>query len=356
MWPDSDRWRSPACATWRRAASDRCSRVTGPRSRPCAAASRSRVTTGRRSCAAPVVAASPPRSVRCSCRRGRERLVLLAGLVLGRLVHETALGSFVADAALVPVTAITYGPAGALAGACVVLPMLVKRAARQRAPVGSQHAYVRAPSPLRQRPGRAMSGMNGPREPAGFTALLRRRAFRTLLVGQTISSLGDWMGTVALMALVLDQSGSSTAVGGILALRLLPGAIGGPLAARAASRWDRRRTMVTMDLAAAGMIALVPLVGQLWWIYIWAFSLEVGEPRVPPCARCVDPRPRRRRGPAARQRARARLVVRDHPAGRGVVRARRRVAGRRAARTRLRAGLLRRRRVVPRGRPRSSPA
>ena len=55
-------------------------------------------------------------------------LVLLAGLVLGRLVHETALGSFVADAALVPVTAITYGPAGALAGACVVLPMLVKRA------------------------------------------------------------------------------------------------------------------------------------------------------------------------------------------------------------------------------------
>ena len=55
-------------------------------------------------------------------------VVLLAGLVLGRLVHETALGSFVADAALVPVTAITYGPAGALAGACVVLPMLVKRA------------------------------------------------------------------------------------------------------------------------------------------------------------------------------------------------------------------------------------
>ena len=117
--------------------------------------------------------------------------------------------------------------------------------------------------------------MNSPREPAGFTALLRRRPFRTLLVGQTISSLGDWMGTVALMALVLDQSGSSTAVGGILALRLLPGAIGGPLAARAASRWDRRRTMVAMDLTRAGMVALVPLVEQLWWIYIWAFSLEV---------------------------------------------------------------------------------
>jgi predicted MFS family arabinose efflux permease len=120
-----------------------------------------------------------------------------------------------------------------------------------------------------------MTASDGERGPAGFTALLRRRAFRTLLAGQTISSLGDWMGTVALMALVLELSGSSTAVGGILALRLLPGAIGGPLAARAASRWDRRRTMVAMDLMRAGMIAFVPLIEQLWWIYLWAFALEV---------------------------------------------------------------------------------
>jgi predicted MFS family arabinose efflux permease len=83
------------------------------------------------------------------------------------------------------------------------------------------------------------------------------------------------MGTVAFMALALEASGSSAAVGGILALRLLPGAIGGPLAARAASRWDRRRVMVSMDALRAGMVAIVPLVNELWWIYVWAFSLEV---------------------------------------------------------------------------------
>lgn len=115
------------------------------------------------------------------------------------------------------------------------------------------------------------AGRNG----SSIGVLLRRRGFRTLLGGQSVSSLGDWTGTVAFMALVLDRSGSSTAVGGILALRLLPGAVGGPLAARAASRWDRRRTMVTMDLTRAGMVALVPLVEQLWWIYVWAFCLEV---------------------------------------------------------------------------------
>lgn len=120
-----------------------------------------------------------------------------------------------------------------------------------------------------------MSASGGERNGSSIAVLLRRRDFRTLLVGQTISSLGDWMGTVAFMALVLEQSGSSAAVGGILALRLLPGAVGGPLAARAASRWDRRRTMVSMDLMRAGMVAIVPLVEQVWWIYVWAFWIEV---------------------------------------------------------------------------------
>jgi dTMP kinase len=120
-----------------------------------------------------------------------------------------------------------------------------------------------------------MSDGRDDRNPTSLGSLLRRRSFRSLLVGQTASALGDWMGTVAFMALVLAESGSSTAVGGILALRLLPGAVAGPLAARAASKWDRRRTMVAMDLARVGMVALVPLVEQLWWIYLWAFALEV---------------------------------------------------------------------------------
>jgi predicted MFS family arabinose efflux permease len=105
--------------------------------------------------------------------------------------------------------------------------------------------------------------------------LVRRSGYRSLLVGQGVSALGDWMGTVAFMALTLSVTGSPAAVGGILALRLLPAAVGGPLAARAAGKWDRRRTMLTMDLARAGMIAVVPLVRGLWWIYLWAFLVEV---------------------------------------------------------------------------------
>ncbi len=108
-----------------------------------------------------------------------------------------------------------------------------------------------------------------------FVTLVRRTGFRDLLVGQGVSALGDWMGTVALMALVLQLTDSPAAVGGILTLRLLPAAVGGPLAARAAGRWDRRRTMLTMDLVRAAMVFAIPFVRALWWIYLWGFLIEV---------------------------------------------------------------------------------
>lgn len=104
--------------------------------------------------------------------------------------------------------------------------------------------------------------------------LLRQRDFRRLLVGQGISGLGDWMGTFAFMALALSETDSSAAVGGILALRLLPAGLGGSLAAHIAARWDRRRIMLTTDVMRAAIVGVVPLVQGLWWIYVWAFALE----------------------------------------------------------------------------------
>jgi len=107
-----------------------------------------------------------------------------------------------------------------------------------------------------------------------ISSLVRRRGFRDLLVGQGVSALGDWMGTVAFMALAFKLTGSPTAVGGILTLRLLPAALGGPLATRAMRRWDRRRTMLAMDAFRAVVIASVPLIQSLWWIYLCAAVVE----------------------------------------------------------------------------------
>lgn len=104
---------------------------------------------------------------------------------------------------------------------------------------------------------------------------LRRDDFRRLAVGQAVSALGDWMGTIALMSLVAEISRSPTAVGAILAMRLLPSLFAGPLATAAVKRFDRRRTMLAMDLVRAGVVVLIPLVRALWWVYAFAFFVEL---------------------------------------------------------------------------------
>lgn len=53
--------------------------------------------------------------------------VLLAGLAVGKWAGETAVGSFVADAVLVPVAARVHGRAGCMAASAVLVPMVAKR-------------------------------------------------------------------------------------------------------------------------------------------------------------------------------------------------------------------------------------
>jgi glycerol-3-phosphate acyltransferase PlsY len=56
-------------------------------------------------------------------------VLLLGGLVIGKFFRETGLGGFVAEVLLTPVLALLEGAAGALAGAAIAVPMLVKRVA-----------------------------------------------------------------------------------------------------------------------------------------------------------------------------------------------------------------------------------
>jgi glycerol-3-phosphate acyltransferase PlsY len=54
-------------------------------------------------------------------------VLLLAGMILGKAMGETALGALGAEIALTPVLAVTHGSTGALAGVAVAVPMIVKR-------------------------------------------------------------------------------------------------------------------------------------------------------------------------------------------------------------------------------------
>jgi len=61
--------------------------------------------------------------------------VLLAGLVLGKIAGETAIGSFIADVILVPVVARVHGRAGLIAASAVLAPIVAKRLMGNAAPL-----------------------------------------------------------------------------------------------------------------------------------------------------------------------------------------------------------------------------
>ncbi len=104
------------------------------------------------------------------------------------------------------------------------------------------------------------------------TALLRsNRNFRLLFFGQTISQLGDWFNSVAVFALLLDLTGSATAVAWMMIVQFLPMAIVGPVAGVVVDRVDRRRLMIATDLVRGVLVfglLLVRTREQVWMAYV----------------------------------------------------------------------------------------
>jgi hypothetical protein len=99
--------------------------------------------------------------------------------------------------------------------------------------------------------------------------VLREREYRLFFVGQAVSLLGDGMVNVALAFAVLDLTGSASALGLVLAARMLP-LVGFLLAGGVmADRLPRRTVMIAADLvrvASQGAIAalLIAGVAEVW--------------------------------------------------------------------------------------------
>jgi len=104
-----------------------------------------------------------------------------------------------------------------------------------------------------------------------YLSLLRRnRNFRLLFIGQAISQLGDWFNSVAVYALLLDLTGSATAVAWMMIVQFLPIAIVGPLAGVVVDRVNRRRLMIIADVVRGFLILgllLVRTADQVWIAY-----------------------------------------------------------------------------------------
>jgi len=113
---------------------------------------------------------------------------------------------------------------------------------------------------------------------ATFKDLLTQPAFSRLLAAMAVSSLGDWVGFIAVASLVQTLASSpaakSYAVAGVMTARMLPAILFGPIAGTLVDRVDRKRLMITSDLARGAMYASMPFLGHLWSIFTLSFFIE----------------------------------------------------------------------------------
>ncbi|MPZ53801.1 MAG: MFS transporter [Acidimicrobiia bacterium] len=109
-------------------------------------------------------------------------------------------------------------------------------------------------------------------------AALAIRNFRLYFAGQMVSVTGNWMQRVAQAWLVLEMTGSGSAVGAVTAVQFLPVLVMAPLGGTVADRVDKRK-LLYFTQAASGLIAVtlgvVVLLGvtELWMVFALAFAL-----------------------------------------------------------------------------------
>lgn len=126
----------------------------------------------------------------------------------------------------------------------------------------------------------AYDALTDPAPAHDLRAVLRIRAFRRLWIAFGLSSLGDWIGLLALTAMAKSFAGdnyqaANFAIGGVLFLRVLPALVMGPVAGWIADRLDRRWTMILGDLIRAAFFVTIPLVGTLTWLLVATVLIEI---------------------------------------------------------------------------------
>src|SRR5215216_5054705 len=119
-------------------------------------------------------------------------------------------------------------------------------------------------------------------------SLLGNGRFLRLWVGQGISFVGDAVSMVALVVLIVQITGSATAVGGALVARLLP-TLASPLAGVLADRLDRRVILVASDLARAVLILGMVFARDLVVLYVLAFLMGLARTFFNPTIRAAFP-------------------------------------------------------------------
>src|SRR5687768_8175480 len=136
-----------------------------------------------------------------------------------------------------------------------------------------QHAPVTSDRVTGEEPPTELVG--GESTPGLRLRLFGSDQFFKLWLTQVASSIGDWLGFLAIAALAARLSGRpEAAVGGVMAARIAPGfflsAAGGVIA----DRFDRKKLMVYCNLGRASVLVTLPFVDTVFGLVVASLVLE----------------------------------------------------------------------------------
>ena len=102
------------------------------------------------------------------------------------------------------------------------------------------------------------------------------KSFFRLWLAQVVSSLGDWIGLIAILAIaarVSDNSGAAVSL--VMLTRVLPGFLLGTVGGVMIDRFDRRKVMVFCDIGRACLLLMLPFVENLGGLLLISLGLEI---------------------------------------------------------------------------------
>ena len=112
--------------------------------------------------------------------------------------------------------------------------------------------------------------------PPLFWRVFGTKSFFRLWIAQIVSSTGDWIGLIAILAIAANISNNSgAAVSLVMLARVVPGFFLGTIGGVIIDRFDRRKVMVFSDVGRAGLLLLLPFVDGILALVLVSFGLEI---------------------------------------------------------------------------------
>ncbi|KIQ66291.1 major facilitator transporter [Kitasatospora griseola] len=117
------------------------------------------------------------------------------------------------------------------------------------------------------------------------------RDYRHLFAAQVIALFGTGLTTVALGLLAYDLAGprAGTVLGTALTIKMVMYVVIAPLAAAYIDRLPRRALLVALDVIRGSVVLLLPLVSEIWQVYVLIGLLQAGSAAFTPTFQAVIP-------------------------------------------------------------------